>query len=73
MNQNPHLPTSVTYGIGNKCFRITREYVTERPFEGYWQFTCHRNVIGLPLIGYFRSTSDALDAAAKFASEDTAQ
>jgi hypothetical protein len=65
MNQTDYLPSSATYCIGNQCFRITREYVTERPFEGYWQFTLYRNVIGLPLIGYFRSTSEALDAAAK--------
>jgi hypothetical protein len=32
MNQNPYLPSSATYGIGSKCFRITGDYVTERPF-----------------------------------------
>ncbi len=70
MNSNPYLPSSETYGVGRQCFRITRDYVTERLFEGYWQFTLCRNVPGLPLIGYFRCTSDALDAAAKLVTEE---
>ena len=68
-----YLPTSATYVLGNECFRITRDWINETQFSGYWQFTCYRNVPGLPLVGYFRCTSDALDAAAKLAAEEAAQ
>ena len=61
-----YLPTSATWIVGRTCFRITREWVNDSQFEGHWQFTCYRNVSGLPLIGFYRSTGEALDAAADY-------